>query len=88
MKNFYNASIGISSAKHDIRLALDIIKKSPNLKMFRMVEKPDGEQVVEVRGMRDDIKEFRSQYATALREKLEREEPNLTYDQIKSRIII
>lgn len=53
-----------------------------------MVEKPDGEQVVEVRGMRDDIKEFRSQYATALREKLEREEPNLTYDQIKSRIII
>lgn len=83
IKNYYNASIGIYSDKHDVGLAIDIINNSPNLKMARLVEKPSGIRIVEVRGMRDDIRAFRDEYTTKLREKLTRENPELTYDQIQ-----
>lgn len=79
-------TIGISSDKYDMNLALTLLRKMPDITVVRMVEKGD-QTIIEAKGSRDDVAQFIGTYNTKLSEKLSRESPELSYDEIKSRFI-
>lgn len=75
---------GLSNETHDMNLALTIVREmSPDVKVLRVVDKPNKPTVVEIRGSRDDIAQFQATYNLRKAERITRSNPTIPYDEFK-----
>jgi hypothetical protein len=80
-------TLGVPSDKYNMNIALTIIRSMhPDIKITRVVIRPDKPAVVEIRGSRDDIAQFESSYNLKLSERLTIENPDMNYDTLKDLI--